>query len=407
VSRDARASLALATFLTLLPVTLPVPGLAELVIGGRGGTRFDAHLFMALNMASGVLAIPVVLRLARGGRYLKRWVAGLLAADAVAFLLMALSRSPGELLAARLVDGAFHLPAITLLMIWANRAAGERRGAVLGLIASATMAGIAVGAPLGGWLVTIGGANTVLRVAVGLLLLAAAACARAAPPPVSVAPANPRCYRWDHRVKEAWAPLALGFMERFTIGVFVSTFTLYLAEVRGVGPGTRGLLMSLFLVPFAVLCYPAGAVTDRVGWFRPLVAAHLGFGLVYAAYGVVPVPALAAIMVVSGILSAFMYTPTLVVVGDLARQGAGEGLFGALQVAGSVGFLAGPVVGGVLVELARSGHQQPAYPVIFAAVGALQIAVAAGAAFALYPRAHRHAAASPTRLMSQLHGGGA
>jgi MFS family permease len=405
VSRDARASLALAAFLTLLPVTLPVPGLAELVIGSRGGTRFDAHLFMALNMASGVIAIPVVLRLARGGLHLNRWVAGLLAADAVAFLLMALSRSPGELLAARLADGAFHLPAITLLMVWANRAAGERRGATLGLIASATMAGIAAGAPLGGWLVTIG-ANTVLWTAAVLLLLAAAACARAIPPPVSVTPSNPRCYRWDRRMREAWAPLALGFMERFTIGVFVSTFTLYLAEVRGVGPGTRGLLMSLFLVPFAVLCYPAGAVIDRTGWFRPLVAAHLGFGLVYAAYGVVPVPALAATMVVSGMLSAFMYTPTLVVVGELARQGAGEGLFGALQVAGSLGFLAGPVVGGVLVEVARAGHEQPAYPVIFAAVGAAQIVVAAGAAFALYPRAHRHAAPA-TRVMTQMQGGGA
>jgi MFS family permease len=40
------------------------------------------------------------------------------------------------------------------------------------------------------------------------------------------------------------------------------------------------------------------------------------------------------------------------------------------QVAGSVGFLAGPLVGGLLVESLRTGAGAPAWSLIFAVVGA-------------------------------------
>jgi predicted MFS family arabinose efflux permease len=54
------------------------------------------------------------------------------------------------------LDGLVHLPAITLLIVVANRPAAERRGASLGLLASALMFGVTVGSPLGGRLVERG-----------------------------------------------------------------------------------------------------------------------------------------------------------------------------------------------------------------------------------------------------------
>lgn len=397
MSRSVRTWLAVAAFLALLPVTLPVPVLPEVVIGGRGGTRLAAHLFMAVNMLSGIAAVPIVLRLVGAGHRLARWTAALLAGDAAAFALMALSHSTGTLLAARALDGACHLPAVALLTVWANRAAGERHGAALGLIASAMMAGIAAGAPIGGWLLALG-PDAVFWVAAVLLALAALACARVPSPPARGEHESPRSYRWNRRAREAWAPLALGFMERFMIGVFVSTFTLFLTEVHHVTPAARGVLMALFLLPFAALCLPAGVVTDRLGWYRPAIVAHLAFGALYATYGVLPVSALAGVMVLSGVLSAFMYAPTLVAVGALARRGAGDGLFGALQVAGSLGFLAGPIVGGTLVEVARTGGGAPAYPGIFTAVGILEVSVAAIAAVVL----RRAGEADPARIAPAL-----
>ena len=55
----------------------------------------------------------------------------------------------------------------------------------------------------------------------------------------------------------------------------------------------------------------------------------------------------------------------------IAKRGAGEGLFGSFQVAGSVGFLTGPLVGGVLVETLHSESGAPAWAAIFAGVGIL------------------------------------
>ena len=49
-----------------------------------------------------------------------------------------------------------------------------------------------------------------------------------------------------------------------------------------------------------------------------------------------------------------MFLPSLVLVSEFARRGVGEGLFGAFQMAGSVGFMVGPLVGGLLVEWLRA-----------------------------------------------------
>ncbi len=383
----ALAPIVAATFLALVPVTLPVPGLAELVMAAHGGGRAAAHGFMALNMLAGIVAVPVVMLLVRRGPPLRVWIAGLLLADAALFLAMGAAGSLAQLLAFRALDGAVHLPAVTLLMVAANRVSGRRGGSTLGAVAGAIMFGVAVGAPLGGWLVSRGaaavyGAGAPILAAGALLVLVS----RAVPPYAAPPPGGSR-YRWDRRALHAWMPLALGFMDRFTVGVFSSTFTLYLGEVVGASPAWRGLLIALFMIPFAVLCWPAGRIADRVGWFAPLVAGNLGFGLVYGGYGLAPAAALPGVMLLSGALSALMYAPNLVLVGEMARRGAGEGLFGAFQIAGSLGFLAGPVVGGVLVEVTRARFGAVAYPAIFAGIGALVVTFGLAAAVVLRPLA--------------------
>jgi len=393
-------SLALGTFLTLVPVTLLVPGLRELVMGAHGGTRLDAHLFMSVNMIAGMVAIPVVMRLLSRWPDVRTWLVGLLLADACVFAAMAAAPSVSALLALRAVDGALHLPAVTLLMVAANRFAGRRRGATLGVIASALMLGVAAGAPLGGWLVDRD-PSLVYRAGAALLVVAALSCSLVVTVPAAPTDSGSSSrYRWDRRAVAGWIPLAYGFMDRFTIGVFVSTFTLYLAEVHGLGAAQRGLLMSLFLLPFAALCYPAGRLADRTGWFAPLLTGNLLFGVAYASYGVAPLAALPVLMVVSGILAALMFAPNLVLVAEFARRGAGEGLFGAFQVAGSLGFLTGPIVGGVLVEVTRRHAGAVAYAPIFAGVGAVEIGLAVLSFVALRDLARAWSAATPANSIA-------
>ncbi len=363
----ALGAIALATFLTLVPITLLVPGLTELVVDRHGGTRFQAHLFVSLNQLAGIVAVPFAMSLHRRFPHTRRWVVALLAVDAVAFLGMGAANTLGELFAWRALDGIAHLPAVTFLMIAANRSGGERRGASLGLVAAALMVGVGVGAPLGGILID---QNPLSVYRVGAVLLLMAAAAGAFVPESAARPARSR-YEWDRRRLVSWMPLAYGFADRFLIGIFVSTFTLFLTEVHGVGAATRGMLMSMFLLPFALLCWPAGKLADRIGWYWPLIIANVAFGIVYATYGLLPLKLLPLAMIASGVLSALMFAPSLVLVSDFAKRGAGEGLFGSFQVAGSFGFLTGPLVGGVLVEVLRAKDGAPAWAMIFAGVGVL------------------------------------
>lgn len=369
----ARLIYSIGMFLVLVPVTLLVPGLDELVIGAHGGSQSAAHAFMAVNMIAGMIAVPLVMRRLRRLGDLRLWLCALFLLDAVAFLGMGRAASLNALFAFRILDGAVHLPAVTLLMVAANRAAGEKRGASLGALASALMLGITVGSPLGGWLVEQG-ASAVYDTGAAVFVLAALVTLVA--PPATTAPAAPRNrYHWQWRKPESWVPLGYAFMDRFSIGIFVSTFTLFLAREHQLDPVGRGWLVALFMIPFAALCYPVGKLAERVGWFPLLVAGNVAFGLVYGAYGVTPRSLLPASMVLSGVSSAFIFAPSLLLVSDLVRRGHGEGLFGVFQIAGSLGFLAGPMVGGVLVAL-TGADGRPAYEQIFAIVGLAELGLA-------------------------------
>jgi MFS family permease len=365
----------LAMFLALVPVTLLVPGLDELVVVRHGGSDAAAHGFMTVNMLAGMITVPLLMRRLRRLGDLRGWLVALFLIDAVAFVGMGRATSLTTLFAFRVLDGAAHLPAVTFLMVAANRAAGDRRGASLGALASALMLGITVGSPLGGWLVQTGG-SLVYDVGAAVFLLAAVVSVAA--PATGSAPDGPRDrYRWQWRRPESWVPLGYAFLDRFSIGIFVSTFTLFLAREHGVDPSGRGWLVALFMIPFAALCYPVGRLAERIGWFPLLVAGNIAFGLIYGAYGFTPRSLLPTSMVLSGIASAFIFAPSLLLVSDLVRRGHGEGLFGIFQIAGSLGFLAGPMVGGILVAM-TGADGRPAYEQIFAMVGLAELGLAAG-----------------------------
>jgi MFS family permease len=371
-----RLILPIAMFLALVPVTLLVPGLDELVVVRHGGSDSAAHGFMTVNMFAGMIAVPLVMRRLRKLGDLRGWLVALFLIDAIAFYGMGRAPSLTALFAFRALDGAVHLPAVTLLMVAANRIAGDRRGASMGALASALMLGITVGSPLGGRLVEMGGSTVYDVGAVVFLLAAAVSLLAPATSPSADAPRGSR-YRWQWRRAESWIPLGYAFMDRFSIGIFVSTFTLFLSREHQVDPGGRGWLVALFMIPFAALCYPVGRLAERVGWFPLLVGGNVAFGLVYGTYGLTPLSLLPLSMVLSGLASAFIFAPSLLLVSDLVRRGNGEGLFGIFQIAGSLGFLLGPLVGGILVSVTGTDGR-PAYEAIFAMVGAAELVLALG-----------------------------
>ena len=53
-------------------------------------------------------------------------------------------------------------------------------------------------------------------------------------------------------------PMLFHFVDRFTVGFFTTTFSLYVSRIHGFEPAETGLAIAAFMLPFALLSYPFG-----------------------------------------------------------------------------------------------------------------------------------------------------
>lgn len=167
-------------------------------------------------------------------------------------------------------------------------------------------------------------------------------------------------------------PYAFGFIDRLTAGFFALVGVYYFQdpEVFGLSAFGAGLTLALFFLPFALLQYPMGVLSDRIGRFYPVVVGSLAYGAVIAGVGLAPTyPVAALLMVLVGVCGALVAPATMALVTDLvapSERGAAMGLF---NVFGSLGFLTGFLVGGTVTE----GFD---YLTAFLVVGGLELAIA-------------------------------
>lgn len=371
------ARVATATFFLMLPVTLIVPGLKETVADRYAAGVFWTHAFMSVNLIGAVLTAPLIAWACDRVRSRVGLVVAALALQGGLFLWMAATPHLTVLLLLRGVEGAMHAAALASLMsLAADGAAPERRGRTMGLIGACMMFGTAAGTRLGG-LVSAGGAEYVFPAAAATSLLAAVFAA--------VCPGSAPRGSAERRTLAALAILlrerpgllgvyAYSFVDRFCVGVIISSLVLFLANVHELSADVRSRLLTLFLVPFALLVYPVGRLVDRVGGVWPLTLGSAAFGLLLASYGFVPTSWLWSLMVASGVVSALMFAPTLSLCAEVAPSGQRGAAYAGFNAAGSIGFLSGPLAGGAVVgTLTSVGDALPAYQVAFIVAGASQL----------------------------------
>jgi MFS family permease len=169
-------------------------------------------------------------------------------------------------------------------------------------------------------------------------------------------------------------PYAFGFIDRLSAGVFALAGTLYFRTGFGLSPTATGLMLALFFAPFALFQYPFGSLSDRLGRAIPVVVGSVGYGLGIVAVGLAPTVALVgAAMVTVGVVGAFMSPATMALVTDLAAADDRGLAMAGFNATGSVGFLAGVVLGGTVAG--RAG-----FATVFLVAGAVEIALALVAA---------------------------
>ena len=373
--RRERVTLASVVFAVLLAQVLLYPGIDTLVRALGAETDLDASMwFLAAEFAAFVAFAGVwgVVSDATGRRVpfiVGGAVAGAILYAALAWLPTQLSLSFTWILLLRAVQGAATIAAFSLSMTMLMDLEGGH-GKNMGAAGIAIGSGTAVGAPLGGQLYGVS-PTLPLYAAAGLLLVVAVLATLV----TERAPSDDdgtltAVLAGLRETPDLSIPYAFGFIDRLTAGFFALVGTLYFRESFGLTPGETGVVLALFFAPFALFQYPFGVVSDRIGRTRPIVAGSSLYGLAVVGVGLAPtIPAAGVGMVAVGCLGALMAPATMALVTDLSGEGGRGTAMAGFNIAGSVGFLAGILVGGFVAG-------EFGYLAAFAVAGGTEIALA-------------------------------
>jgi MFS family permease len=370
------AWLGLLALWMLVPVTLPVTVLRGLVQERFAVSEFLTSLFMSVNMVGAVIAAPLAGVIAdRSGRRVPL-VVGALAADAVLLLALAAPLPFGAFMAVRFLEGAAHITALSTLLGIASGARPEaERGRVMGLVGSGIMLGVALGAPIGG---AIGRADPLVPLYAGSALVAMAAVV------AWLVLEESRDERERPSLREivaalrahplVLAPLAFAFADRFTVGFYTTTFSLFLSRIHALPPPRIGLLIAMLMLPFGLLSYPFGRLAERWSRVAMICIGSFAYGIGTAAVAWSTPASLPLLMLALGVASAVMFVPSLLITADSAPERVRTTVLGAFNGAGSLGFIVGPATGGLVSEWVAASHGWHAgYQAAFAVAGASEV----------------------------------
>jgi MFS family permease len=351
VSRSERARLAAVVFVVLFTQLLVYPGVDELVAALGAEPTIDAGTaFLSVQLVAFVLLSAVWGALSdRAGRRVPFIVAGAVGgAAAYLALVAAVVTGTGGFAAAlglRFLEGAFTIGAFSLAITMLMDLDGGH-GRNMGAAGIAIGAGAALGAPVGGQLYAVGPLAPL--VASAALLVAVAGLTVTVPDRAPTRDGGlAEVLAGLRRTPELLVPYAFGFADRFTAGFFGLVGTFYFRRTFELDPAATGLVLACFFAPFALLQYPLGALSDRVGRVVPIVAGSVGYGVVIIGVGLAPTVRVAAVgMVAVGVLGALVAPATMALVTDMAAAGERGAAMGGFNIFGSLGFLGGILVGG-------------------------------------------------------------
>lgn len=369
--------LGLIAVFMLMPVTLPVPVLRGLVHDRFGVSELATSVFMSINMVGALVAAPIAGAIAdRRGRR-RALIVGALLLDGVLFVAMTLDVPFWLFMVLRLFEGAAHITALSLLLSIAAIVASRRgSGRTMGFVGAGLTFGVAMGAPLGG---AIGRDDPLRPLLAGaaMSLVLALVCAWRLVDVASRArrPGYRELLSLVRRETALWVPLAFAFVDRFTVGFFTTTFTLWMKRVHDLPSDRIGLLLALLLGPFSLLSYPFGRLSERVSRAWMVGGGSLVYGAGLVTLGLWNVDTLPWVMLGLGIVSAVMFVPSLVMTTDIARTEIRSTALGGFNAAGSLGFVLGPLVGGAVSSfVAARADWETGYATAFAVAGAAEIA---------------------------------
>jgi MFS family permease len=305
---------------------------------------------------------------------------GLSLLDGVLLLACLLPLPLWAILTLRTLQGAAGVGALSIVM--GSARAGSAHDGAMGRMAAAVVAGIALGAPLGTLLLAVSPAFVFLC-AGALAAFVALGCLTIA------GTAQPRAHAATS-IKEAASVVKIPALfvgaERFAVGCFVTTFSLYAHQVLGQSDRQVGAGFSIFLLSFALSSWTVGLASGRISPAVLLGGGAAVFGAGFASLGFVAEGSIWPALALMGLASGCIYTPSLCLASQPLPETQRSTAMGLINGAGTLGMMLGTALAGILAAALMHGGwtRAGASAAVFMVAGVAQWVVLAFAAPALF-----------------------
>ncbi|MFX0098755.1 MAG: MFS transporter, partial [Candidatus Hodarchaeota archaeon] len=150
---------------------------------------------------------------------------------------------------------------------------------------------------------------------------------------------------------EIIVPGIFNLIDRLHMGFKLAILPIFIKEVLGLNPSLRGMVLGINALPFILLQYPVGKISDKKGRFGMLVSGSIGFGITLSLIGYLGAFSLGALIVLYillGIFSGITGPPSSALLGDLVEKEDNAMAMGFFNMLGNIGIIIGPVFGGLL-----------------------------------------------------------
>jgi len=339
-------------------------------------TRFDAGpttiglLFASFGVSLLMLSVPMGSVSDRLGR--KAPMIGALLLLAVSTVAFAYAQSLPMLFVARMLQGA--ADAMTWIVGFAMIAdlySPEERGRAMGLAMAGSTAGIIIGPVLGGWLYEIGGIRLPFLAVAGLAVADMIVFAVVAPDTKGSGVTTPLRDVLTHRA--IVITLLVVVAGAATIAMLEPVMPLVYRSRFGLGPAAIGTLFAIAAACSSVMHPVYGRLADRWGGRRLMMAGLVGSALAMPLLNLATDFTTAALTLVPmWVIFSMVVTPSLAYVAEAASAAGVESfgvVYGVYNVAWAIGLMAGPAIGGFLLERIGFGPLTVGWSLLLLATG--------------------------------------
>ncbi|MCB1310212.1 MAG: MFS transporter, partial [Leptospiraceae bacterium] len=231
-------------FLCMLPATMIVPVLKDIIKDRLGGSNATVSFFVSIAMLGAFLFGPVAGYISDRMRKRSSLIAVGALLDAICFFGMVQVGEIWLLLLIRFMEGAVSITVIGLLLAAITDRENDssnpvffQKGILMGLAGLLLSLGVGLGLPLG----ILGQTDPRLPFYIAaLLMLVTGILALQLPESESIHTSRGQLSRLSVALRERpliLIPFAFAFVDRFTVGFLVSAFNLHLRESLAFGPG--------------------------------------------------------------------------------------------------------------------------------------------------------------------------